>query len=137
MRNHQQGESMATFIAELRHLTRYCSFGDSLKEMLCDRLVCGIENGPIQRRLLAEPSLTLDNAIEIAIAMESADHNARDLQKTQHPQTVNVLKHQSPSKAPARNARTVECYRCGGAHLATDCHFKDSECRWCKKRRGT
>ena len=133
-RNRQQGESMATFIAELWHLTRYCNFGDSLKEMLRDRLVCDIENGPIQRRLLAEPSLTLDKAIEIAIAMESADRNARDLQKTQHPQTVNVLKYQSPSKAPDRNAQTVECYRCGGAHLATDCRFKDSECRWCKKK---
>ena len=28
----------------------------------------------------------------------------------------------------------MECYRCGGAHLATDCCFKDSECRWCKKK---
>ena len=90
--NHQQGESMATF--KLQHLTRYCNFGDSLKEMLCDRLVCGIQNGPIQHCLLAEPSLTLDKAIEIAIAMESADGNARDLQKTQHLQTVNILKHQ-------------------------------------------
>ena len=28
----------------------------------------------------------------------------------------------------------MECYCCGGARLATDCHFKDSECRWCKKK---
>lgn len=35
-----------------RHLTRYCNFGNSLKEMLHDRLVCGIENGPIQHSLL-------------------------------------------------------------------------------------
>ena len=48
-------------IAELFHLTRYWNFGNSLKEMLYDRLICG----PIQRCLLAEPSLTLDKAIEI------------------------------------------------------------------------
>lgn len=65
----QQGESVAIFIAELRHLTRYCDFGESLKDMLRDRLVCGIENGPIQCRLLPEPSLTLDKAIEISLAM--------------------------------------------------------------------
>ena len=131
MRTRQQGESVATFIAELRHLTRYCNFGDSLKDMLRDRLVCGIENGPIQRRLLAEPSLTLDKAIKIALAMESADRNAKDLQK---PLAVHVLKNQSPSRVPGRSSQTDECYRCGGAHLATDCHFKDSECRWCKKK---
>ena len=125
MLTRQQGESVATFIAELRHLTRYCNFGDSLKDMLRDRLVCGIENGPIQRRLLAEPSLTLDKAIEIALAMESADCNAKDLQK---PLAVHVLKNQSPSRVPGRSSRTDKCYRCGGAHLTTDCHFKDSEC---------
>ena len=40
--------------------------------MLCDILVCGIENSRIQRRLLAEPNLTLDKAVEISLAMESA-----------------------------------------------------------------
>ena len=89
-RNRQQGESVANFIAELRHLTRYCAFGDALKDMLCDRLVYGIENGCIQYRLLVELSLTLEKAVEIAIAMETANHNAKDLQKTQIP-AVNAV----------------------------------------------
>ena len=84
-----------------------------------------------QRRLLAEPSLTLDKAIKIALAMESADRNAKDLQK---PQPVHVLKNQSPSRVSGWSSRTAECYHCGGAHLATDCNFKDSESRWCKKK---
>ena len=102
----QPGESVATFIAELRHLTRYWDFGDSLKDMLRDRLVCGINNGPMQRRLVVESSLSLDKAVEIALAMESAERNARDLQKSQHPQVVNVLKNHSAS--PQR-AQAVEC----------------------------
>ena len=53
--------------------------------MLHDRLVCGIENNHIQRRLLAEPGLTLEKAVEISIAMEAADRNAKDLQKAQIP----------------------------------------------------
>ena len=140
-RTRQQGESVANFIAELRHLTRYCEFGDVLNDMLRDRLVCGIENSQIQRRLLAEPNLTLDKAVEILLAMESADHNARDLQKTQLP-AVNVLSPQAkpPSRAPPPQAsdatprmRAVECYRCGGPHFATDCQHKDTECKSCKK----
>ena len=123
----QPEESVATFIAELGHLTRYCEFGDSLKDMLQDRLVCGIDNGPMQRRLLAEPALSLDKAL----AMESAEWNARDLQKSQHPQAVNVLKNHSA--APQRT-RIVEYYHCGRAHLDTECRFKDTECCLCKKK---
>ena len=102
--------------------------------MLCDRVVCGIDNGPMQRRLLAEPALSLDKAVETALAMESAERNARDLKKSQHPQAVNVLKNHSPTTASSQRTQTVECYRCGGAHLATKCRFKDTECRLCKKK---
>ena len=66
----QPRESVATFIAELRHLTRYCEFGDSLKDMLCGRLVYGIDNGPMWRKLLAEPALSWDKGVEIALGMD-------------------------------------------------------------------
>ena len=144
-RNRQQGESVANFIAELRHLTRYCEFGGALNDMLRDRLVCGIENGRIQRRLLAEPNLTMDKAVEISIAMESADRNAKDLQKTQLP-AVNAVRppvkthSKARSNAPPQSignvsrTRVVECNRCGGPHLATECQFRDTECHLCKKK---
>ena len=48
------GESVATFVAELRHLALHCEYGDSLNDMLRDRLICGINNARIQRRLLSE-----------------------------------------------------------------------------------
>ena len=38
----QPGESVVTYVAQLRQLTQYCEFDDSLEEMLRDRLVCGI-----------------------------------------------------------------------------------------------
>ena len=80
--NHQQGESVATFIAELRHLTRYCDFDASLNDVLYDRLVCGIENVCIQHRLLAEPALTLDKVIEISLAKKSTNHNGKTCRKS-------------------------------------------------------
>ena len=79
-KNRCAGESISTYVAELHHLSEHCDFGTSLKEMLCDRIVCGIEDPKIQRRLLAEPELTFDKAFELAIASESADKNAKDLQ---------------------------------------------------------
>ena len=50
----RQGESVAVFVAELRALAQTCNFGDTLEVMLRDRLVCGMDEDFIQRRLLAE-----------------------------------------------------------------------------------
>ena len=104
--------------------------------MLRDRLVYGIENSHIQQRLFAEPNLTLDKTVEISLAMESADRNAKDLQKTQLP-AVNALSPQMKphSRAPPQALGDIPCYRCGGPHLATECQHKDSECKFCKKKR--
>ena len=74
------GESVAAFVAELRRLSEHCGFGDTLPDVLRDRLVCGIDDGRIQRRLLSEPDLALKKAFDIAQAMESAERNAQDLQ---------------------------------------------------------
>ena len=53
--------------------------------MLRERLVCGIASGSIQRRLLAEPELTLQKAQNLAQAIESTDKNAKDLQGQRQP----------------------------------------------------
>ena len=42
--NRNEDEGVAAYVAELRKLTEHCNFGDTLPEMLRDRLVCGINN---------------------------------------------------------------------------------------------
>ena len=51
-RMRQPKETVNDFVAELRALARHCNFGDSLNDLLRDRLVCGINDDAIQRRLL-------------------------------------------------------------------------------------
>ena len=60
--NRLMGETIASYIAELHHLAEHCKFGTTLNAILRDRLVCGMEEPRIQRRLLAEPDLTFDKA---------------------------------------------------------------------------
>ena len=43
------GESVATYVAELRSLAECCNFGQTLEAMLRDRIVCGINDNIIQR----------------------------------------------------------------------------------------
>ena len=53
-----------------------------LQEMIRYLLVCGIDSKVIQGTLLAEADLSLDKAVEIAVAMETAETNAQKLKLT-------------------------------------------------------
>nr|XP_023665672.1 LOW QUALITY PROTEIN: uncharacterized protein K02A2.6-like [Paramormyrops kingsleyae] len=129
----KSGQSVANFVAELRQLSEHCDFGAVLDDMLRDRLVCGVNDDAIQRRLLGEtPPLTFKKAFEISQGMETAASNAKDIQKG-HSSSHTVPVHQL-KKDIAKSSRRVECFRCGGAHYANVCKFKDSICHGCNKR---
>ena len=68
-RAQKEGETVADYVAELRHLSEHCKF-ENLDEMLRDWLVCGIRDVQVQRRLLAEVDLDFKNAFEFAQAAE-------------------------------------------------------------------
>ena len=87
-RDHRQGESISTFVAELRGLAEHCQFSSTLNDMIRDRQVCGISNSWIQRRLLQETKLTYESAYKIAQAMEAASKDAQDLQKAVQGQSI-------------------------------------------------
>ena len=58
----------------------HCTFGAAqLEEALRDRLVCGLCNEAIQRKLLSVPELTFANALKTAQGMEAAELNAQQL----------------------------------------------------------
>ena len=106
-------ESTTQFVAELRALAQYCNFGASLTDLLRDRIVCGINDDHVQRKLLSEKSLTFEKALELAVSLEMARKNVSELQASVTPHTtVNRL------------VKAV-CYRCGrGGHQPDKCRFK-------------
>ena len=59
-RSRQTGETVAEFVADLRCLAAHCRFGDTLETMLRDRIVCGINNSSIQKKLFCETDLTFE-----------------------------------------------------------------------------
>ena len=73
------GESVQAYLAELRRLSEHCNFGNTLDNMLRDRIVCGINSPAIQKKLLSEKALTLDKAVSLAVAMEAASRDFGDL----------------------------------------------------------
>ena len=68
-RQRQPGETIAKYVSELRSLAQTCQFGTTLETMIRDRLVCGVNNDHIQRRLLSETELDLKKGLEWALGM--------------------------------------------------------------------
>ena len=55
-------ETVSEFVAGLHRLSEYCQFAATLDDML--RVVCGIRDRRLQKRLLAETDLTFQKALD-------------------------------------------------------------------------
>ena len=127
----QEGESITAYVTRLRDLASHCEYGDSAKELIRDRLVCGVRDDTLQHALLAIAKLTFDRAFELALLHESAAQNACVLHDSSGTAPVHFADPSGPSKdAPSGKSR----YRCGGNHYTKDCRFKDAVCSYCHKK---
>ena len=134
------GESVATYVSEIRSLAEFCNFGSALEEMLRDRIVCGINDDTIQRRLLAEPRLTFKKALEIAQGIETANMNMRELRPsasntTKEPSATNEINKMTAKHETKFSGKSqTPCYRCGKlGHKSVNCRFKETTCNYCGK----
>ncbi|KAK2858314.1 hypothetical protein Q7C36_006233 [Tachysurus vachellii] len=126
-RSRDEGENSAiTFYSVLRKLAHDCNYGEKLTEMLRDRLVCGINDDRIQRRLLAESELTFEKALKIAQALETANKDVKDLQAQRSETSISMRLHKMSVK---QDGQGRACYRCGNLqHLANECGFISEKC---------
>ena len=118
-------ESVADYVAALRRLAEHCGFNNMLEEMLRDRVVCGINNSAIQKRLLAESDLTLTKAIAVAQAAEIADTGVRELQSSttgasggfpKEEKSLHKFTTTATDKPKDNPGKSKDCYRCGAKH---------------------
>ncbi|PAA68677.1 hypothetical protein BOX15_Mlig034486g1 [Macrostomum lignano] len=130
-------ESVADFLASLRRLAVDCKFGNSLESMLRDRLVLGIQDDRIQRRLLSEPELDLEKALKIAQAVELAEKGCtvvRSSQEVAGPAAAASVDRVDQAKATGSGRAPQKCFRClSTRHLADKCPFIKKACFKCGK----
>ena len=131
-RTQEEEESVTEFMAQLRRLATHCQFGAFLEEALRDRLVCGLRNHSIQRRLLSESNLSLQKAVEISTGMEAAELNSKTISTSSVTEEVKQVSLSTSTSVNGPKKKPV-CFRCGGPHLATSCHHQKAQCHKCGK----
>lgn len=78
-----QEETFDNFVKDLRKLANNCDFGTFKEELIKDRIVCGVRDKRVKERLLREPDLKLDKAIDIGRAAEAAELHIKNLHNSQ------------------------------------------------------
>lgn len=102
--------------------------------MIRDRLACGINDSSIQKKLLTERELTLQQALTIAEGSEAADRDLKEMKSLRADQfRVKEPVHQVKGKG--NPTPQVTCHRCGiPGHVATTCRHKETKCYTCRRK---
>lgn len=77
--NQSPGETISDEFLALKHLASSCEFGTILGEALRGRFVCGLAGEVYHRRLLSEKDLTFKKACNVALTLELAHKDSKEL----------------------------------------------------------
>ena len=124
-RNQLEGETVSSYLAELKKLSLYCEFGTNLNDALRDRLVCGLHNELIQKRLLSEPDLSLAKASEMEATAKEPLELQGNINKESEVNKINKDSERVPKGKDDVKSKS-QCYRCGGStHESAECYFRN------------
>ncbi|KAL1486524.1 hypothetical protein MTO96_031347 [Rhipicephalus appendiculatus] len=109
--------------------------------MLRNRLVCGVRDEALQRRLLAVTALDFKKAYEKAVAAEYATRQTAAIKGALPAASDLHRMDQAPEghkpggkQDSGKQSTTGRCSRCNGDHDATSCGFRYSVCHFCKRK---
>ena len=140
----REGEPFETFLIELRNKAATCEFGEQR-----DRIVCGIQDRTLQKRLLSESDLSLNTGIQFCQANELSEKQVRTIQevatqqvdaiksnyKGPRPRSGRGLSVEKPRKitrkkndASSANGQVIQCSKCNKVNVRKRCPAFGKEC---------
>lgn len=130
------GQSITTFVAELKKAALFCNFKcescliSTLNSHLRFQFIIGLRDSVIRERLLLEKNISFENAVKMASSIESSKNNCRLIQVLES--KIEPI-FQQAVKPRAHNSHFV-CYKCGvTGHKSNECKAKNLHCSKCKK----
>jgi RNase H-like domain found in reverse transcriptase/Reverse transcriptase (RNA-dependent DNA polymerase)/Integrase zinc binding domain/Integrase core domain len=136
-RKQRSGETVNTYVADLRRMAVTCQF-EKLDISLRDQMIFGLQSEAAQKRLFLEDhaKLSLVQAVGIATSQEQADSSTQVVRGGATPtlsDTFKLSKYKNMKKQKGQFSNS-SCTNCGGNHAPKDCPHKNSECHACHKR---
>ena len=144
-RQQKADERIDAYATVLRDLASSCNYGILNEEMIRDRIVCGITNSAVRKKLLQIPDLTYDKCMDVCRAAEATETQMSAMKTTESTylpnDSINVVGANSRKK-PSGNesARTggqpaTECRYCGRHHNRgrNNCPAFGKSCSKCGK----
>ena len=110
-RNQDAGESIDTYASNLRSLSDTCDFGALKDEMIRDRIVCGVRDSSLRKKLLQVPELTLEKCIDMCRSPEatSTQLEAMSSQNSHAPPPPEMNFVKKPSKGADKSSFVKDC----------------------------
>ena len=147
-REQQEGESIDTYVAALRLLAKSCNYGELTDNLIRDRIVVGVLDNGLRKKLLQRSKLTLFNCIDICRAAEcttlqvKAMKPSEDVNVVKSAEKQNNLRGAIPKKKPyaqpkwSTSTPTISCKFCGKNHLRKkeECPAWGKTCGNCRKQ---
>ena len=101
-RNQTPGESVDSFVTALRNLTKNCNICECMREsLLRDRVIMGILDSDLRKRLLQMPDLTINLCIDMCRAYEATENRMRYMEGSSQ-EEVHSIKH---TRSPAHSTK--------------------------------
>ena len=92
-RDQKENESISAYITELRMLAQTCNFCTCLNDSLIrDRIVLGVRDNEIRKRLLQKKKLSLSECIDMCLASEVTKTQLKALDKQGSEETIHDVK---------------------------------------------
>lgn len=137
-RDQEEGESIDAYTTALRSLAQTCNFATFNDELIRDRIVCGIRDNGLRKRLLQEPKLTLTRCLDMCRATESAVAHLKAMRadKEDKEEAVHALQAKRNPKRDTRQRPNIpECNYCGKEHERSKekCPAYGQRCKRCGK----
>lgn len=145
-RNQEDGETFDSFYAEIRKLVKCCNYEDQENRMLRDKIVMGIRDRNLQRKLLENRNLTLDSAVDQCRAAELSQEHIKIIQKQEDLLKVDAVTARNPkakyklfgSHKTDQNSNNYSkdfyhCKKCNREHGPRQCPAFGKICSICNK----
>lgn len=139
-RSQEEGENFTNFLTDLKKLSASCGFGNLKDSLIKDRIVIGIHDEDLQRRLLKEEELNLEKCVSMCKTAELAKHQVKIINDENN--KIHILRTRSTEKdnkesrervANHQQPQSRNCSRCGGVHKPRQCPAYGKKCAKCAR----